>query len=292
MPRNSQSTSSSSQRRRGSSGGRTTSGQQRSRSRNDRGRSGNDRGFAALSADERRSIAARGGESSQGRGQSRNRDENQSWRPDYDDRGYHGQGRGDSYDQGRGDPQRRPRDDYDSGRESYRGGGQGFAAMDPERRRELASRGGRASHGGSQFRGEDYRESQANRGFSGEYRGGPGWLNDDYDRSFSGRSGQDDYDRQRAEGRSWSGADEYRGSGRSQPGDSRYAGDDFFDRRGYQSHENEYRGGYNEDYRASGRSQRDYDEDEYDEGSRGFSRRDYDDEESRFSGRGRRSSGR
>jgi len=92
----------------------------------DTGRSGGGRGFAGMDPERRREIAARGGQHSQG-GRNRYEDRDQPWREQRSDSGER------SY-------RSRPGSDSGSGR--------GFASMDPERRREIASRGGQHSHGG------------------------------------------------------------------------------------------------------------------------------------------------
>ncbi len=195
--------------------------------------------------------------------------------------------------------------------------GREFPAAAMEDRPSLAARGGGSAPGrgsqrrqaednrpehddrgysgaGGQYREDDYRQSQANRGFSGEFQGAADRRDyDDYNRPFPGRGREEDYaQRSRAEGRSWSGADEHRGSGRSQPGDPRYAGDDFSDRRGYQSHSEEYARGYNDGYyHASARSQRDYEEEARPERGQ-VAPRGYYEGKGRPAGRGRRNSSR
>lgn len=88
-------------------------------------------GFASMSPEERRRIAAKGGRASHGgRGRSSYRDDDYAYANDY-------YNKGDDYN-------------YDNNRSSSRSsrGRQGFASMDPEKQRRIAAMGGRASHGG------------------------------------------------------------------------------------------------------------------------------------------------
>lgn len=103
-----------------------------------RGGNSGGRGFASMDPEEQHEIARRGGEAS-ARMQSR------------DEYGqFDGYGRGQSSSRSRSE-----NDYYDDEDDRFRGGNisgnnggnrrRGFATMDPERRREIASRGGRAS---------------------------------------------------------------------------------------------------------------------------------------------------
>jgi general stress protein YciG len=75
----------------------------------------------------------------------------------------------------------------------------GFASMDPERRRQIASEGGRASHGG---RGRNYEDDyeddydeddeDENQGVSNRYEDDEDWDDDDYE--DTGYEDDDDYD--------------------------------------------------------------------------------------------------
>src|SRR4051812_4859952 len=100
------------------------------------------RGFAAMDPDEQREIASMGGRASHGgRGANYRSNDDEGWEEE------------------QGSSSRmRSRNDYDDedDNRSSRGGGssrRGFAAMDPDRQREIAAEGGRASHGG---RGSNY----------------------------------------------------------------------------------------------------------------------------------------
>ena len=131
-----------------------------------------------MDPERQREIASLGGRASHG---GRGRD----W--DDDDRGYSSRSSGSSYSSGSHSSRSRYDDDDDrQGDSSHRG----FAAMDPERQREISSLGGRASHGG---RGRDWDDDD--RGYSSRSSGyGPRshaspsrYDNDDDDRD-SGRS--------------------------------------------------------------------------------------------------------
>jgi general stress protein YciG len=152
----------------GSSRGRSSSSSYRGREHDeDYGRSSN-RGFAAMDPERRREIASMGGRASHG-GYARSYDDDRS-SSRYDSSDYgSSRSRSSSIYRGRDD-------ERDYGRSSNRG----FAAMDPARRREIASMGGRASHDG---RGRDY---------------------DDHDRSSSSRRSryEDDYSHSSGSGRS------------------------------------------------------------------------------------------
>src|SRR5438132_540779 len=91
-------------------------------------------GFASMDPEEQREIASMGGRASHG---GRGRDY-------YDD---------DESSSRRSSSGRSSSRDDDDERGGSGRGRQGFASMDPEERREIASMGGRASHGG---RGRDY----------------------------------------------------------------------------------------------------------------------------------------
>ncbi len=93
-------------------------------------------GFASMDPDEQREIASMGGRASHG-GRGR----------DYDDDDTSGRS-----------SRRRDDDDYEDRRYSSSRSGtsrRGFASMDPEEQREIASMGGRASHGGGRGRSRD-----------------------------------------------------------------------------------------------------------------------------------------
>jgi hypothetical protein len=278
---------SSSQQRRRQGQGRSSSSQQRSRSSS--AGSGR-RGFAALSASERREIAARGGRASHGgrgfddRDESRFSRSRQSGDYDQDERGnfqgdrsrYESSSRGRSnYDNPRGG--RSHYEGSQGGRSSYddeRGGSRrGFAAMDPERRREIASRGGHASHGG---RGDDYDDSRS-------------WRSDS-------RFGRADYDEGGYSGssfRSGRSRGDYDDSGRdyedSGSGSARYARDDYGpaeERRFTRSRSPE---GDDEDYENDDRGRRFSDEDDdYDYAVRGRGDQEFYDDPGRRSDWGSR----
>ena len=93
------------------------------------------RGFAAMDAERQREISSLGGRAGHG-GPRRDWDD--------DDRGYSSRSSGYG-PRSHASPSRYDNDDddRDSGRSR-----RGFAVMDPERRREISSLGGRASHGG------------------------------------------------------------------------------------------------------------------------------------------------
>jgi len=179
----------------------------RSRDDEDRGYSSRygRRGFASMDEDRRRQIAHEGGEASY---RSQRRDE-------YG----HFAGHGGGYEgyRGRSEGTYRERDEegrfmsgrggrgyeYDEGRGASRGGGRGFAGMDPERQREIARMGGRASYGG---RGREYDEDRY------EGRGGRGFAGMDSERqreiasmggraSYGGRGRE--YDEDRYQGRDY-----------------------------------------------------------------------------------------
>jgi len=121
---------------------------------------GGRRGFAAMEPEQRRQIASRGGRMSH-RSQDEDWDENEQ----NDERSYRTSGRNrddDDYSsygsEGGGDyaPRYSSGRDYDEDEGYYdddegsrRGRGrQGFASMDEDEQRRIASMGGRASHGG------------------------------------------------------------------------------------------------------------------------------------------------
>ena len=116
-------------------------------------------GFASMDPDRQREIAAMGGRASHG-GHGRDYDD--------DDRGRSRSRYDDDDDRGRS---RSRYDDDDRGRS-----GRGFAAMDPDRQREIAAMGGRASHGGH---GRDHDDDDRGRSRSR--------YDDDDDRGRSGR---------------------------------------------------------------------------------------------------------
>jgi len=130
--------------------GREDYGDERRGSDSGRGRDsygeerGFNRGFSGMDSEPRREFSSRGGSAGQ------------EWRGDYRD-----------YDEREG---RYARDRSDQGYDDRHrsGSSRGFASMDPERRREMAARGGRASHGGYGGREEDYpsrsRDSYEGRG--------------------------------------------------------------------------------------------------------------------------------
>jgi general stress protein YciG len=126
------------------------------------------RGFASMDPERQREIASMGGRASHGGYPRSYDDDRSSSRYDSSDYGS-SRSRSSSIYRGRDD-------ERDYGRSSNRG----FAAMDPARRREIASMGGRASHDG---RGRDY---------------------DDHDRSSSSRRSryEDDYSHSSGSGRS------------------------------------------------------------------------------------------
>lgn len=159
-----------------------------------RGSQNSQRGFAAMDPEERREIARRGGQASH----SGSRD----WDRDEDERG--------------GSRQRRPpryEARYEDENEDYgeqRGGRsrRGFAAMDPEEQREIASRGGRASHGGrgrnneGRYHDED-QDDEERYSRSGRYQDEDRYEDEDEDESNyrSNRRNYDDED-ERSYGRS------------------------------------------------------------------------------------------
>jgi general stress protein YciG len=106
-----------------------------------------------------------------------------------------------------------PDDDGGRGRSSRRG----FAAMDPERPREIASMGGRASHGG-QGRNwneddERYSRSRDRSWRDDQYEGNRSYWGRDFDPSGQGREWNDD-DRERGyRGRSPYRGEEFEGDG-------------------------------------------------------------------------------
>jgi len=253
----------------------------------DRSRGSSRRGFAAMDPERRREIARMGGEASHG---GRGRDWDDDERYGRSSGGYRGQSRQFGYDEY----------DDDYGRGSSR---RGFASMDPDRQREIASMGGRASHGGQGRDWDDDDRYYATR--SGGFRGGSRYdeeFDDDYGRGSSRRGfASMDPDRQReiasmggrashgGQGRDWDDDDRYYGarSGGGFRGSSRY--DEEFDddygrgrgtsRRGFASMDPERQreiasmGG-----RAShGGQGRDWDDDDDDDrrGRRGTSRRGF-----------------
>src|SRR4051812_14200189 len=107
-------------------------------------RNNSNRGFASMDRDERRSISSMGGRASH-EGQQNYRDDD---REDYDDDDYDNdyENTSDSYDD-----DYRDEEDYDDNDRDYQrdgGSGRGFASMDRDEVRRIASMGGRASHGG------------------------------------------------------------------------------------------------------------------------------------------------
>ncbi|HEY8961268.1 MAG TPA: KGG domain-containing protein, partial [Luteolibacter sp.] len=144
---------------------------------------GFNRGFSGMDSEPRREFSSR--DSSTGR----------EWRGDYRD-----------YDE-RDGRYARDRSDQDYDEDRRGGSGRGFASMDPERRREIAARGGRASHGdygrreegypsrgreGYEGRGQDYREEDH------RWSGGRSDYDDNYeDENYSSRrqgNESDDFD--------------------------------------------------------------------------------------------------
>jgi general stress protein YciG len=199
------------------------------------GRSSSRRGFAGMDPERQREIASMGGRASHG-GQGRD------WEDDDDDRRESSRSRGRSrYDE--------DEDDDRGGRSFSR---RGFAGMDPERQREIASMGGRASHGGrgGDWDDDDRRESSRSRGRSR--------YDEDEDDDRGGRS---------SSRRGFAGMDPERqreiasmGGRASHGGRGRDWDDDDDDRR--------------ESSRSRGRSRNDEDEDD-DRGGRSSSRRGF-----------------
>jgi general stress protein YciG len=191
---------------------RTHSNSNRSHHQGSSGRSGQSRsshsqqhsrrGFAAMDRDEQREIARRGGQASHG-----------------------GQGRS-SQRGGTGSSGRYQGDDNDNQNErsSSSSGRRGFAAMDPDEQREIARRGGEASHGG--------------QGRSYESRGSNDYDDDDYNDQQSSRNNNEDYDDEDYEDR----RQEYqtRGQGQDWQSDS---DDDGYDDRRSSSNDNDNGGG-------------------------------------------------
>lgn len=110
------------------------------------------RGFAAMDPERQREIAAEGGRASHASGHAHEWDSQEA-----SEAGRRG-GQASHGGRSRG----RDEDEGESENGSSGGSRRGFAAMDPERQREIAAEGGRASHGG---RGRD-EESEENEGSS------------------------------------------------------------------------------------------------------------------------------
>lgn len=126
-------------------------GGQKSGSTKSRSNSGNQ---SRQSASSKRGAGRSEDTRSRDQGRGRRQDGNQEWN--------FSQSQGAYGDSRRDDDRTFASRDYGHGRErpaysSESGAGRGFASMDPARRRELASRGGRASHGGSREPEQDER---------------------------------------------------------------------------------------------------------------------------------------
>jgi general stress protein YciG len=194
-----------------------------------RGQSSGRRGFAAMDPERRHQIAAEGGRSSHGSRGGHYEEENYESprsrrRYEDEDEGYY-ESRGSSR-RGFGsmDPERQREIASEGGRSSRRGqehqyedeeyesprGGnryedededyaqsrgnsrRGFAAMDPERRREIASRGGHSSHGGP---GRHYEEQGESYGSSrGAGRRGFAAMDPEERRAIASRGGRSRWD--------------------------------------------------------------------------------------------------
>lgn len=209
-----------------------------------------------MSASERREIAARGGRASHGGRGYDDRDESRFSR-ERESGAYEPEGRRD-FSGGRSD----------WGEERH-GAGRGFASMEPERRRELASRGGRASHGGLR----DYDDARSGRDE-------PRFRRSDYDeggyynapRDGRGRSDYEEDDRG------------YRSSG-----PSRFSRDDYGPGEESRFSRERSRAGNEEEYEGDDRSRRFSDEDDdYDYAVRERGQREYDEDAGAYSRSGLR----
>jgi general stress protein YciG len=114
-------------------GGRESNSKQSSQQDAGRGQQGGGRGFAGMDPQRQREISAEGGRASHGG---------------------HGGGQ-----QGGGESAKKQSSQQDSGR-GQQGEGRGFAGMDPQRQREIASEGGRAAHASGHAHEFDSREAR------------------------------------------------------------------------------------------------------------------------------------
>ena len=191
--------------RRGEYGGRYEDDYERGSDRYDEPRSR--RGFASMDPEEHRQISREGGRMS------------------------HGGERGRDWDYG-DDRERRSFREPDEGAWSRRG----FASMDPEEQRRIASMGGRASHGG-QGRDWNYDDDRERRSFrvpdeGGRSRRGFAAMDPEEQRRIAsmggrashggrGREGDDDDDRFRSRGSSMSSGGSRRGFAAMDPEEQR-----------------------------------------------------------------------
>lgn len=239
------------------------------------------------SASSKRSSGQSEGTSSRGRGRGNRQNDNQEWN--------YSQSQGAYGDSRREDERSFASRDYGHGRErpaysSESGAGRGFGSMDPERRREPASREGRSSQGGARESEQDERRfTREIDSYYGRPRGDQGFRNRGEFREDRG-PGDDrfrDRDNFREEGfyRS-SDRESDRGDWRMNERDNDYAPSyrsDWHGDRG-QDYGNENRG-----YEGSFREGRRFDREDDD---RFYSGRGPRDRESDFSGSGRQSGGR
>jgi general stress protein YciG len=179
------------------------------------------RGFASMDRDEVRRIASMGGRAAHERGTAHEWDSEEAReaghrggqsshgggrQSSYSDRGSRYQDEDRSYDGGRSSSswgRNEENDNYRSGRSS--GGGRGFASMDRDEVRRIASEGGRASHGdrgysgstesrgggrsqGSSSRNEGYSSSRRSGSSDGHSSSGRGSSSDGHSSSHRGGS--------------------------------------------------------------------------------------------------------